>query len=43
MPKFYFMRYGGFGFGIDTFYKPFSIHFFFMFWELTVYFGKEDD
>ena len=43
MPKVYFIRYGGFGIGIDTFYKPFSIHITFMFWEAAIYFGKEED
>ena len=41
--KVYCLRYGGFGFGIDTFYKPFSLHIFFMFWEIAFYFGGGDE
>jgi hypothetical protein len=36
--KIYFMKHGGFGFGIEIFIKPVSIHFTVLLWQIAVYF-----
>ncbi len=40
--RFFALRFGGFGFGIDIFWHgPFSIHLTFAFWELVLWIGPD--